>query len=363
MKHLTRKELLAAETFDYGYVQYRDYQSGSGDSWLNDIDTLERAEREGWEPSRIAQATNICEGDLWHYLRNFRDGKKIVNAPNPAEGFRRAVRCAIQSNLEFGTFDEEILVSYFGRRMSDLGYCVDMEGRSITYYLSELCPEENHSQARPHEHPVEWFRNTVRVSIRTAVDSGLNNDRAVEALVGRICCHAAQFGVSVSAQSHRLSDYSQELCERRISIQPANEALGAKNVSAGKSLQKVLTGLNGAIAGAIAGATFVLLEDVAGLVKGIAILAAIGAFIGIGGELKGWSRRIAYGRKAASDGLLRKLGRSAVILAGLYGLVGLIVGVSHLLLGKTAEGVAIWAIVGAVEGCIVGVSLWRLSAG
>jgi hypothetical protein len=56
---MNRKQLLAAETFHYSYAHYADRLGGNirFDKWMpDDVDTLERAEQEGWDDSRLAQA-------------------------------------------------------------------------------------------------------------------------------------------------------------------------------------------------------------------------------------------------------------------------------------------------------------------
>ncbi len=372
MKRLTRKQMLAAQTFDYSYAQYEREFVGSDEPWLNDVDILEKAEQEGWDAARIAQAIDICEEDVWHYQRNYREGKDIVDAPTPAEWFRRSMRYVIQAAVEYdltNAKEVENLVDYICRRTADLSFCLGE--KHLSDYSKELCKEPGYSQTAYHESKnvvvtstsSGRFRYAVHGAIRTAAKLGLKEKGSIESLVNRICCHAAEFGSSLKLENKQLSDCSNELRERPKPIQQRNQSPKAKGVQVGEGIQKGLAGFNGALAGMIAGVTFGGFSDVVNLLEGIVFMAALGVFIGGGGILKGMSRRIAYERKTESQGELDKLARSVAAVASLYGLVGLLVGITHLLLGKILEGVAIWAIIGVLEGYAVGTALWRSGAG
>jgi len=100
---MNRKQLLAAETFHYSYANYANHL-GIGNIRFDklmpdDVDTLERAERKGWDDARLAQALEVSEDRVEFWRESYRRAKDIVDAPTPAESFRRGVRYSIQSAI------------------------------------------------------------------------------------------------------------------------------------------------------------------------------------------------------------------------------------------------------------------------
>ena len=142
---MTREQLLAAETFHYSYANYDDHL-GIGNVRFDklmpdDVDTLERAEREGWDAARLARALEIEEEQVGRWRRSYERAKAIVDAPTPAESFRRGVRFSIEDAVEEGLADEQAidgLVTQVCYRAADLAYLLDVRGEELSEYSEEL---------------------------------------------------------------------------------------------------------------------------------------------------------------------------------------------------------------------------------
>ena len=151
MRQLTRKEMLTAEIFGYSYANYQNHL-GIGNIRFEQlmpdaVDTLERAEQEDWDSSRIARAIDIEEGKVELWQRLYREAKEIVDAPTSAESFRRGVRVLIQYAVEKDLADEasiERLVTQVCYRAADFGYLLDLERRRLSYYSQNLRKETKH---------------------------------------------------------------------------------------------------------------------------------------------------------------------------------------------------------------------------
>ena len=142
---MDRRQLLAAETFHYSYANYDDHL-GIGnirfdELMLDDVDTLERAEQEGWDDVRLAEALEIEEEHVAHWRRSYQRAKAIVDAPTPAESFRRGARFSIQNAVEEGLLGErqiEDLVTQICYRAADLAYLLDMGQERLSDYSAAL---------------------------------------------------------------------------------------------------------------------------------------------------------------------------------------------------------------------------------
>jgi hypothetical protein len=155
---LTRKKMLAAEVFGYSYAHYADHL-GIGHIRFetlmpDDVDILERAEREDWSESRLATALEIPKENAAFFQRCYRESKAIVDAPTLAEAFRRGVRVSIQSAVEEGLEDKgdiERLVTQICYRAADFGFRLDVEGRRLSEYSGELRRETEYDAAYRNE--------------------------------------------------------------------------------------------------------------------------------------------------------------------------------------------------------------------
>jgi len=140
---LDRRKLLAAETFAYSYANYEQHLGNPRFDELmpRDVDTLEQAEREGWDDARLAGALEIAVEKTPAFRRFYRRAVEIVDAPTPAESFRRGVRFSIQDAVEEGLEDQEAiesLVSQVCYRAADLGYLLWVSGEPLWVYSEQL---------------------------------------------------------------------------------------------------------------------------------------------------------------------------------------------------------------------------------
>lgn len=144
---MNRKQLLAAETFHYSYAHYADHLGGNirFDKWMpRDVDILERARREGWDDARLAEALEVPEDQVEFWRESYRRAKDIVDAPTPAESFRRGVRFSVQDALDEGLTGEKLVERIVGQvcyRAADLAYILDMRNERLSQYSSALREE------------------------------------------------------------------------------------------------------------------------------------------------------------------------------------------------------------------------------
>ena len=142
---MNRRQLLAAELHRYSYANYADHL-GIGNIRFdelmpNDVDILERAQREGWETSRLARELETPEERVPDWIASYQEAKDIVDAPNAAESFRRGVRYSIQYEVEKGLKDQddiEKLVTQICYRAADMAYLLDLEGKRLSEYSRDL---------------------------------------------------------------------------------------------------------------------------------------------------------------------------------------------------------------------------------
>jgi hypothetical protein len=145
MTTMNRYHLLAAEIFGYSYANYEDHL-GIGNIRFeklmpNDARTLERAGQEGWPTERVAQALGTDAENAAELVDAFRQAHAVVDAENPAESFRRAVRQVIEDAVSDGLEDEESredLVTQICYRVADLAFLLDREKEPLSRYSRHL---------------------------------------------------------------------------------------------------------------------------------------------------------------------------------------------------------------------------------
>jgi hypothetical protein len=141
---LDRRHLLAAEIFGYSYANYDDHLGVNlrfDEIMPADVDTLEQDAEEDWDDGRLAQALEVSEDRVGDWRESYRRAVDIVDAPSPAEAFRRGVRYSILDAVERGLADEdaiERLVTQVCYRAADLAYLLDMEAEILSTYSEEL---------------------------------------------------------------------------------------------------------------------------------------------------------------------------------------------------------------------------------
>ena len=141
---MSRKQLLAAETFSYSYANYADHLGVNArfDEYMpRDIEILERAVREGTGAPEVAEALELDLKSAEGLLESFIIAKEIVEAGNAAKSFRRAVKASVVYALEDGLRTEEDIEKLVGQicyRGADLAYLLDVEGKELSEYSEEL---------------------------------------------------------------------------------------------------------------------------------------------------------------------------------------------------------------------------------
>lgn len=157
---LERVHLLAAETFGYSYTHYWDHLISGNVRFVqmmpDDIESLARAEAEGWGRARLAKALELPEDVADRYRRAYREAVEIVDASSPAAAFRRGVHYSIQHAIKEGLDQEgavERLVTQIGYRAADLGFLLDMEGGRLSDFEDALKAETDDDGANWGEAP------------------------------------------------------------------------------------------------------------------------------------------------------------------------------------------------------------------
>ncbi len=153
--YLTRRQMLAAELYGYSYANYEAHLAIGNIRFSRlmpeDVDILERAEREGWGASRIARALEVPEEKVERWRRSYRRAKDIVDAPTLVQSFRRGVRYSIETALEEGLGDKasiERLVTQVCYRVADMAFRLDMAGERLSDYSEELREETEYDLQR-----------------------------------------------------------------------------------------------------------------------------------------------------------------------------------------------------------------------
>ena len=141
---LRRDQLLAAEVFGYSYANYHDHL-GIGNVRYEQlmpesISILERATRESWPLSRLSRALQTDAADAQEFLEAYHRAINVVDAANPAEGFRTAVRFVVQDAVDSMLSEDEVeeLVTQICYRAADLGYILAQRGESLSRYSRHL---------------------------------------------------------------------------------------------------------------------------------------------------------------------------------------------------------------------------------
>lgn len=142
---MNRRFLLAAETFNYSFNKYADKVEIGAERFTRlmpqDIDILEKADNEKWSLRRLSKALNVDPENAEILRRSYYRAKDIIDAPTPAESFRRAVRHSIRYALSEGLNKEtdiEKLVGQICYRAADLSYLLDLKNQKLSDYSEEF---------------------------------------------------------------------------------------------------------------------------------------------------------------------------------------------------------------------------------
>lgn len=107
---MKRRHFLAAEVYGYSYDNYRDHLGVNVrfDRLMPEsVDTLEKAVSENWSTAQVAEALEVPSEEAALFLEAIDRAKVVVDAENPAESFRNAVRFAVMHAVEEGLSDSE----------------------------------------------------------------------------------------------------------------------------------------------------------------------------------------------------------------------------------------------------------------
>lgn len=142
---MTREQFLAAEIYGYSFNNYKDHL-GIGNIRYEQlmpeaVMTLERAAKENWPISRVAEVLEVEIDHAKQLTAAFDRARQVVDAENPAEMFRNAVRISVQDSLTTGLQDAEsidALVKQICYRAADLGFVLQMRAEPLSRYSRHL---------------------------------------------------------------------------------------------------------------------------------------------------------------------------------------------------------------------------------
>ena len=141
---MERIHLLAAEIFRYSYANYDDHLGINErfDTLMpHDAEILETALKEEWPIEKVAQELDASTETTRKLLFSVEGALEVVDAENPAESFRNAVRQSIEVALKDGldtTEAIESLVTQICYRAANLGLVLDKKGHHLSQYSRHL---------------------------------------------------------------------------------------------------------------------------------------------------------------------------------------------------------------------------------
>lgn len=138
---MERYKLLAAELLGCTYASYQ-AQVGVGNPKYDRLmprhaRTLDQARQQNWPLEQVAHKLDIDAQQAKVDLEKFDAAKKVVDAPNPAEAFREAVRQLLQPMCaDSKKLDELVCKVCF--RASDMGVLLEHRGETLNRYSLHL---------------------------------------------------------------------------------------------------------------------------------------------------------------------------------------------------------------------------------
>ncbi len=101
----------------------------------------------------LAGALEISPDEVPRYRQAYARAVQVVDAPDPAEAFRRGVRQSLQTELADYGLDEadvEEVVAQICYRAADLGYLLERDGRPLASYSEKLrSPASGEGESAP----------------------------------------------------------------------------------------------------------------------------------------------------------------------------------------------------------------------
>ena len=141
---MERIHFLAAKIFSYSYANYDDHLGINErfDTLMpHDAQILETALKEEWPIEKVAQELDASTETTRKLLFSVKGALEVVDAENPAESFRNAVRQSIEVALKDGldtTEAIESLVTQICYRAANLGLVLDKKGHHLSQYSRHL---------------------------------------------------------------------------------------------------------------------------------------------------------------------------------------------------------------------------------
>jgi hypothetical protein len=145
MAKMERIHFLAAQIYGYSYIRYAENLDEENIRFTTlmpgEVKVLEQAERENWEPNRLAEALGIEEEkvSLWQEL--YRNGKHIVDAGSCVDSFRASIRSILRAAASETFHENEIverIITQICYQIADLGYMLDLEDKRLSDYANRL---------------------------------------------------------------------------------------------------------------------------------------------------------------------------------------------------------------------------------
>jgi hypothetical protein len=145
MAKMERKHFLAAQIYGYSYTHYAENLNRENVRFTTlmpeEVDILEQAERENWEPSRLADTLGIEEAkvNIWQDL--YETSRQIVDASSCIDSFRNSLRSILHDVASESLNDDEVIervVAQICFRTADLGFLLDIENKRLSEYANLL---------------------------------------------------------------------------------------------------------------------------------------------------------------------------------------------------------------------------------
>lgn len=158
---MKRHHFLAAELYSYSFDNYRSHLEVGNLRFTQympaEVECLERAEAEDWPDEKLAKELDVALDRVSELREGLGRAKDVIDAPTPAEAFRRGVRYSIKNAVEDGLTsveDIERLVVQICYRAADMSLLLDLGGRTLSDYSAALraepeLPENDQEDLRP----------------------------------------------------------------------------------------------------------------------------------------------------------------------------------------------------------------------
>lgn len=145
MAEMERKHFLAAQIYGYSYIRYAENLDEENIRFTTlmpgEVEVLEQAERENWEPNRLAEALGIEEEKVGLWQELYRNSKYIVDAGSCVESFRASIRSILRNAASESLIENEIverIITQICYQTADLGYMLDLEDKRLSDYANRL---------------------------------------------------------------------------------------------------------------------------------------------------------------------------------------------------------------------------------